>query len=59
MTKLLDRVFEAAEVQRRYVSGEIDRDEAHNEFVRAGLLDIQAADVLDEIDRALIAQGEK
>jgi hypothetical protein len=37
-------------IGQRYVCGDLDRDDAHNQLVEAGLLDVEAADLLDVLD---------
>lgn len=44
---IISRAYEVQVICQRYVCGDIDRDDAQNELVRAGLLDVEALRLLD------------
>lgn len=52
---IVSRAYEVQVICQQYACKDIDREDAHNELVRAGLLDVEAADLLDIHDRALAA----
>lgn len=50
---------EAAEILVMYETGRTDRDDAHNDLVRVGYLDVQARKLLDLADASVRRAGLK
>lgn len=58
MTSIIQRAYECEVITQQFVCRDIDRDTAHNMLVEAGMLDVQAAEILDVLEDSM-ARSQK